>query len=89
MLKNPATNATRDDFNVFTEHLFAMIKLGKKPLVKLRDGRIVPISWFDKDGPEYEHFIYRDDPSNTYLIWENDGHSITSSRFDMMSTYEE
>lgn len=87
-MKNPATNATKDDFNVFTEHLLEQIKAGKKPLVELRDGRVVPISWFDKDGPEYEHFIYRNEEVNVYLIWENDGHSITSRAFDMMCLYE-
>lgn len=87
-MKNPATTVTREDFNVFTEHLFSEIKLGKKPLVMLRDGRIVPISWFDKDGPEYEHFIYRDDHRDVYLVWENDGHSVTTRDFDMMELYE-
>lgn len=86
-MKNPATAATKDGFNVFTEHLFQQIKRGRKPLVKLRNGLVVPISWFDKDGPEYEHFIYRNDADNVYLIWENDGHSITSRVFDMMELY--
>lgn len=88
-MKNPATTATEDGFNVFTEHLFQQIKCGRKPLVKLRNGLIVPISWFDKDGPKYEHFIYRNGADNVYLIWENDGHSITSRVFDMMELYVE
>ena len=87
-MKNPATNITQDDFNVFTEHLRAMITLGEKPLVKIRDGRIVPISWYNKEGPEYEHFICRNDADNVYLIWNNDGTSFQSSRFDMMETYQ-
>ncbi len=87
-MKNPATNATKDDFNVFTEHLFQQIENGKTPLVMLRDGRIVPISWFTDDGPEYEHFIYRDKSRNIYLVWENDGHSVTSRDFDIMELYE-
>lgn len=88
-MKNPATYVTNDDFNVFTEHLYHKIKMGKKPLVKLRDGRIITISWFDKDGPDYEHFFYRPDAAGEYLIWNNDGTSITSDRFDMMETYLE
>ncbi len=87
-MKNPSTNATKDDFNVFTEYLYEQIQLGKKPLVMLRDGRVVPISWFNKDGPEYEHFIYRDDTRNIYLVWENDGHSVTSHDFDIMELYD-
>jgi hypothetical protein len=87
-MKNPATNATKDDFNVFTEFLFKEIKAGKKPLVELRDGRVIPLSWFDEEGPEYEHFVFRNNEKNIYLIWENDGHSITSQSFDIMGLYE-
>lgn len=83
-MKNPATNSSRDDFNVFTEHLFTEIIHGKKPLVVLRNGAIVEVSWYDKEGPEYEHFAYIN--GDTYMIWENDGHSITSRDFDMMHT---
>ena len=83
-MKNPATCVNKDDFNSFTEHLFNTIMGGGRPLVKLRDGRIVPLSWFTKDGPEYEHFIYRNDDEDVYLIWNNDGTSVTSRRFDMM-----
>ena len=83
-MKNPATNCTRDDFNRFTQFLYNEIKEGRKPSVKLRDGRVVTINWFDKDGPEYEHFIHTNESEHVYLIWENDGHSVTSTDFDMM-----
>ena len=83
-MKNPATCATQDDFNSFTTHLKNAINAGRVPRVKIRDGRIVPVSWFDKDGPDYEYFVFRDEAKNIYLIWNNDGTSITSDRFDMM-----
>ena len=87
-MKNPATNTTKDDFNVFTEFLYNEIKAGRTPLVELRDGRVIPISWYDEEGPEYEHFCYRNKEHNIYLIWENDGHSITSRTFDIMELYK-
>lgn len=87
-MKNPATNATKDDFNDFTNHLLDEIEAGKKPLVMLRNGTIVPVSWYNEEGPEYEHFIYRDKSKNMYMIWENDGHSITSRELDIMELYE-
>lgn len=83
-MKNPATTATKDDFNEFTLFLKKEIEVGKSPLVLLRNGTIVPVSWFTKDGPEYEYFTYQNKDSNTYMIWENDGHSIHSSSLDMM-----
>lgn len=85
-MRNPATCATRDDFNSFTSHLRNAIKATRVPKVVLRNGLTVPVSWFADDGPEYEHFVFKGIIGNTqyYLIWENDGHSITSSDFDMM-----
>ena len=83
-MKNQATVKQVDKFNAFTRFLFNAIKQGKAPLVRLRDGRIVSIKWFTEDGPEYEHFLC--DDGDMYLIWDNDGVSITADRFDMMET---
>ncbi len=68
-MKNPSTNSTKDDFNEFTLFLKKQIEEGNSPLVVLRNGRIVPISWFTKDGSEYEYFLYENKQNNTYLIW--------------------
>lgn len=83
-MKNPATHATKDDFNVFTLFLKEEIAAGRVPVVKLRNGLSVEIRWFTEDGPEYEHFIFRDASRGVYMIWENDGHSVTRSDDDMM-----
>lgn len=87
-MKNPATNVTRDDFNAFTDHVLDMIKNGETPFVKIRNGSILPISWFSADGPEYCYFVFASNDTNTYLIWNNDGTSVTSKSFDMMELVE-
>ena len=81
-MKNPATNYTQDDFNRFTRSLKQRIDAGERVLVELRNGRIVPLTWFDGDGPEYEYFLCN--KGTMYLIWNNDGTSVTSSDFDIM-----
>lgn len=87
-MKNPATNPDVERFNVFTQFLYNEIQQGRTPMVLLRDGRYVPISWFDQDGSEYEYFTYRNPEQGVYLIWNEDGTSIHSKRFDMMELYE-
>ena len=82
---NPSTYYDQDDFNEFTETLYSRILEGKIPKVKLRNGQTVEISWFSEDGPEYEHFKGIDVFKN-YLIWNNDGTSVTSRDFDMMES---
>ena len=83
---NPATNKPKDKFNVFTRYLKDKLDKGEKVLVELRDGRIVELEWYDEEGPEYEHFCFR--KNGCYLIWENDGVSITSQDFDIMESVE-
>lgn len=84
-MKNPATNPEPDGFNEFTRFLKEQIDAGIWPLVQLRDGREFYIDWYTGDGPEYEHFYYKDSDRKIYLIWNNDGTSITSRDFDIMS----
>ena len=79
---NPATNVTQDDFNKFTRMLKKKLLANEKVVVELRSGHEVELEWFTEDGPEYEHFCFR--KPGTYLIWNNDGTSITSDDFDIM-----
>lgn len=81
-MKNPATHRpSRDVFNCFTESLVTEMRLGRTPLVRLRDGRIVELYWFDEDGPEYEGLA--SSTAGNYR-WNNDGTSITSQDYDIM-----
>lgn len=85
-MKNPATHRpTCDEFNEFTQWLREAILSGKwKPVVRLRNGMCVELTWFDGDGPEYEYFA--SDISGRMLAWNNDGTSVTSADYDMMET---
>ena len=81
-MKNPATpRPSRDELNCFTQALVDEMRMGHTPIVRLRDGRLVELYWFDTDGPEYEGLA-----SNTggCYRWEHDGTSITSKDFDIM-----
>jgi hypothetical protein len=82
-MKNPATNPEAGGFNVFTRYLKEQIDAGFWPLVRLRDGREFYVEWYTEEGPEYEQFYFRN--RDVYLIWNNDGTSITNRDFDMMS----
>lgn len=82
IMKNPATNQPRcNELNCLTYAMYEEIKAGRTPVVRLRDGRLVELYWFDGDGPEYEGFA-----SNTggSFRWNHDGTSITSNDFDIM-----
>ena len=85
---NPATNKPKDKFNVFTLALKAKIEKGERALVELRDGRIVELEWFIGTGYDagIEYFCFR--RNGIYLIWGNDGISITSNDLDIMSSVE-
>lgn len=85
---NPATNKPKDGFNVFTKMLKSKLDKGEKVLVELRDGRIVELEWFVGTGFDegVEHFCFR--KNGCYLIWKNDGVSITSQDFDIMESVE-
>ncbi len=87
-MKNPATMYTSKDFNVFTEYLISQIELGVKPMVKMRNGVILPISWFvgEKSDLGNNYFCHINETSGLYLIWNNDGTSIKSKDLDMMET---
>ena len=86
-MKNPATHKQgRDDFNAFTMWIFEMIKEGRTPIVRLRDGRLIDVEWYDAEGPDYAGFRHRRPESNIHFCWNNDGTSITSRDFDMMET---
>lgn len=85
-MRNPTTNATRDDFNRFTRMLKKKLLAKERVLVELRDGRIVELEWYTEEGPEYESFCFT--KNGCYLIWNNDGTSITSSDFDIMGTFD-
>jgi hypothetical protein len=82
-MKNPATHASQDDFNPFTQWLYNAIKAGDEPKVILRNGEVVKVGWFTEDGDEYAYFCHND-VGGPYVIWYNDGHSLTSADFDMM-----
>ena len=83
-MKNPATHKPkRGEFNAFTQWMFDTIQEGRKPLVRVRDGRIMEVYWFDADGPEYEGFA---SDTGGCFRWENDGVSITSNDLDIMET---
>ena len=83
---NPATNKPKDKFNVFTRYLKDQLDKGVEVKVELRDGRVVELEWFTEEGPEYEYFCYRQ--NGCFLIWENDGISVTSSDFDIMGSID-
>lgn len=82
---NPSAYYSRDDFNEFTEVLYRRILEGETPQVRLRTGQTVTVSWFTEDGPEYEHFKSTD-INGIYLIWNNNGTSVTSRDLDMMES---
>lgn len=85
-MKNPATHRpSREEFNEFTKHIRSRSECEQKTtLVKLRNGSIVEVYWFDLDGPEYAMFA--SDTGMPYR-WNWDGTSITSQDFDMMTTF--
>jgi len=81
---NPATNATQDDFNKFTRMLKKKLLANEKVVVELRDGRYVELEWFVGTGFDegIEFFACR---NGSYLVWQNDGTSMTNDDFDIMS----
>lgn len=85
-MKNPATTNERDQWNTFTRKLKKLIdEKGSYP-VTLRDGRVFDVVWFiDPWDSQYQHFRFKDDSRDIYLIWDNCGRSVTSSRFDIVS----
>jgi hypothetical protein len=85
---NPATNKPKDKFNVFTRDLKDRLDLGQTVIVRLRDERRVELEWFVGTGFDegVEYFCYR--KNGCYLIWENDGISITSQDFDIMGSID-
>jgi hypothetical protein len=80
-MKNPATDPELNGFNAFTRFLKEQIDAGIWPLVQLRDGREFYIDWCS----ESNHFYYQDTRLGVSMFWNNDGTSITSRKFDMMS----
>lgn len=83
---NPATNKPKDKFNVFTRYLKDQLDKGVKVKVELRDGRIVELEWFESKSEGCAYFCYTQ--NGCYLIWENDGISITSQDFDIMGSID-
>ena len=81
-MKNPATTIEHDVYNDFTRQL--KIRLDEKGVepVTLRDGRILLIEYFEEG--EYKMFRYVNDATNTYLVWELCGRSVTSRSFDIV-----
>lgn len=83
-MKNPATCYSKDDFNDFTDYIYNRCIRGMETIVRLRNGMTVSVCWFDEEGDDYAGFrsVHRD----PWLIWNNDGTSITSRDLDIMET---
>lgn len=92
IMKNPAIGNNDDvwdeySFNEFTTYLLDEISQGRTPLVKLRNGTVVPVSRNSPPGVEYEHFECNT-PTATY-IWEDNGISVASTQYDMVELYNQ
>lgn len=88
-MKNPATHSSKDDFNSFTELLYMKLMDGKNVYVKLRDGRILKLEYFVGTGFDEGYNYFCNTENGNYLIWKNDGTSITSRDFDIMEDIEQ
>lgn len=91
-MMNPAISNNNDvwdeySFNEFTTYLCNEIANGRTPLVKLRNGTVVPVSRVTVPGTDYEQFECV--TSSTLYIWEDNGISIMSTYYDMVELYNQ
>lgn len=83
-LRNPAADYYKYEFNDFTKDLYNRIQAGAQVLVRLRDERIVELTWQEEDEDEGCEAGFHFRRGDTWLIWEKDGISITSFDFDII-----
>lgn len=82
---NPATFVDRTAFNPFTLWLYkAVAEEQMQPKVRLRNGMIVPMSWYHAEDPTHEYFMHKDSAAGIYLTWHKDGHSFSDRMLDIM-----
>lgn len=86
-MKNPATHASQNELNCFTQHIHDMwIDFSVKTLVRLRNGTIVqPVIFLGGDHWEEDYKKPRGFNTEDWsMCWNLDGTSVTNSNFDMM-----
>lgn len=86
--KNNTINDSWDDWNQFTRELKSRIEQSDKKLclVKLRDGRIMEVTYTPENKDYSEMFMCVDD--KCHLCWSLSGRNYTSTDFDILEIYE-
>ena len=80
-MKNTKLLQSKQDFNRFTNALRKKIVETNAPVVAtLRNGQLIQVLFNPGSDTEFAHFCSLTDA----YVWEPDGSSVTSSRFDLI-----
>lgn len=85
---NNIINSDWEEWNQFTRELKRRIEQSEKnfSLVKLRDGRIMEVTYTPENSDYSEMFMCVDE--NCHLCWSLSGRNYTSEDFDILEFYE-